>query len=94
MRAYTPAASTFNCPITNLLTVLCILIQVLSRGLAIGGEKKKKKSLNDFKFGTFSGCFRHDGATNMAVKGLILSNHILHQFEILVAKSPVGLIHC
>ena len=92
MRAYTPAASTFNCPITNLLTVLCIFIQVLSCGLANGGEKKK--SLNDFKFGTFSGCFRHDGAANMAVKGLILSNHILHQFEILVAKSPVGLIHC
>ena len=29
-----------------------------------------EKGLNDFKFGTFIGCFKSDGAVNMAVKEL------------------------
>ena len=52
-------------PITNLLLILCILIEVLSPAHAKGG-----KSHNNFKFGTFIDCFSSDDVTNMAVKGL------------------------
>ena len=51
--------------ITNLLSVLCILIETLSRV-----HTKGKKDLNDLKFGTFIGRFPRDGAACMAVKGL------------------------
>ena len=33
--------------------------------------QREKKSLNDFKCGTFTGRFPSDGAASMAVKGLI-----------------------
>ena len=33
-------------------------------------DKKKKKSLNDFTFGTFIGRFPSDGAASLAAKGL------------------------
>ena len=58
------AKSTFDGPVTDLLSVLCILIEVLSNPHAKG------KSLNDFKFGTFIGHFLSNGAANMAVKVL------------------------
>ena len=63
---HTPANSTFDSPVTNLPSILCILIEVLSRahGGGWGG-------LNDFSFGTFIGRFRSDGAESMAVKGLM-----------------------
>ena len=41
-----------------------------------------KKSLNDFKFGTFIGRFPSDGAASMAEKGLRDSEHDLYgEFE-------------
>ena len=59
MHTYTPPNSIFDGPITNLLSVLCILIEILPRAHAKGGKK-----LNDFKFGTFIGRFPSDGVTS------------------------------
>ena len=66
MYAYTPANSMFGGPIRNLFSVLCILVEVLSRAHA-----KRVKSLKDFKFGTSVGRFSSGGAASMAVKGLM-----------------------
>ena len=63
-----PANSIFDGPIINLLSILCILIQILLCAHAKGG-----KGLNDFKFGTFVDRFQSDGAASMAVKGLKLN---------------------
>ena len=60
-----PANGIFDGPITNTLSILCILIETLSCA-----HSKGQKSLNGFKFGTFIGCFLGDGAASMAVKGL------------------------
>ena len=60
-----PADNTFHDPVTNLLSTLCILIEILSPAHA-----KREKSLNDFKLGTFTGSFLSDGAASMGVKGL------------------------
>ena len=65
MLAYTHADSRFDGPITKLLSVLHILIEILSRAHAEGG-----KGLNDFRFGTFIGSFQSDGVASMAMKGL------------------------
>ena len=62
-----PANNIFDGPITNLLSILCILVEVLSRAHANRG-----KSLNDFKFGTSIGHFPSDGAESTAVTGLCL----------------------
>ena len=62
-----PANSTFDGPVTNLPSVLCILIKVLSLAHA-----KEENNLNDFKFGTFIGRFPSDALANMAVKRLIM----------------------
>ena len=67
------ANSIFDGPTTNLLSVLCILIEILS-----GAHTTEKKSRNGFKFGTSVGCFPSDGATSMAVKGLSLLTIQLH----------------
>ena len=61
----TPANSIFKGPITNLLSVLCILIEVLSRA-----QVKGEKGLINFKFGTFTDHFLSDSAASMALKGL------------------------
>ena len=61
-----PANSIFDGPLTNLLSILCILIEVLSCAHAKGN----KKGLNDFKFGTFVRHFQSDGVASRAVKGL------------------------
>ena len=50
----------------NLLSILCILIEVLSGVHEKGGGG----GLNDFKFSTFIGRFPSDGAASMAVKEL------------------------
>ena len=63
----TPANSIFDETIASLLSILCILIEVLSRAHSKGG-----KSLNDFNLGTFIGSFLSDGAACTAVKGLNL----------------------
>ena len=65
MHTYTPANSIFDGPISNLLSILCSLIEIISRALAKGWG-----SFNDFKFGTFIGHFQSDAAACMAVKGL------------------------
>ena len=70
----TPANSIFAGPLSNLLWILCILIEILSRAHAKGA----KKSLNDFKFGTIMGRFPSDGAASMAEKGLRDSEHALY----------------
>ena len=65
MHTYTRVNSIFEGPLTNLLSVLCVLAEVPSRAHA-----KTGKSLNHFKFGTSVGRFSSDGAASMAVKGL------------------------
>ena len=65
MHTYTPSNNVFYGPITNLLSILCMLIEILSRTHA-----KQGKSLNGFKFGTFTGRFQSDSAASKAVKGL------------------------
>ena len=66
MHANTPANSIFDGPVATLHSALCVLVDVLSRVHA-----KRRKSLNDFKFGTSVGRFSRDGAASTAVKGLI-----------------------
>ena len=61
MHTYAPTNSIFDGPMTDLLSVLRILVDVHSRAHA-----RRAKSLNDFKFGRFSS----DGAASTAVKGL------------------------
>ena len=70
MLTYTPANSISDDPITTLLSVLCILTEVLSLA-----HVKGKKVLNDFKLGTFIDHFQSDNATSMAVKGLIVHSN-------------------
>ena len=87
MHTYTLPNRIFDGPITNLLSILHMLIEIFSRAHAGRGEgggrqtdrqtetdrqrqRQTEKSLNGFKFGTFSGRFPRDGAANMTVKGL------------------------
>ena len=65
MPTFTPENSIFDGRITDLLSTLPILIETISRARAKGG-----KSLNNFKFGTFIGCFPSDHVASVAVKGL------------------------
>ena len=65
MHTYSPANSIFDGLVTDLLSVLCILIEVLSHA-----RVKGKKGLHDFKFGIFTGCFLSDSTGTMAVQGL------------------------
>ena len=71
MHSYTPAKSILDGPITNLLSILCILTEILSLTHAKGG---KKRGHNDFKFGTLIGRFLSDGAASIAAKGLIYTH--------------------
>ena len=68
MHTYKLANNVFDGPISNLLLILCILIEIFSRAHALGGSLK----VNDFKFGTFIDNFQSDGAASKAVKGLIV----------------------
>ena len=61
-----PANSTFSCSITNLISILCVLMKFLSHINA----KSKTKRTNNFKFRTFNIPF---SSNIMAVKGLTLS---------------------
>ena len=64
MHTYKLANSIFDGPITNLLSILCILIEAFSRanakagGGAGGGGGGGEWSLNDLNFATFNGLFR------------------------------------
>ena len=64
---FTQAAvpSVFDRPITDLVSIQCILIEILPRA-----HGKEEKGLYDFRFGAFTGHFQSDGAESMAVKGL------------------------
>ena len=64
MHTYTPANSIFDGPITNLLSILCILIEVSSPFMSSGGN------FNDLKFGTFICSFKSKGTASTAVNGL------------------------
>ena len=68
MHTDAPVNSVFDGPVTTLLSLLCILLEVLSRALA-----KKGKSLNGFKVGTSVGRFSSDGAASTAVKGGLIT---------------------
>ena len=57
MHTYVPPNSIFNGPITNLLSVLCIVIEILSRAQTKGAE-------------TFIGRLPSDGVASIGVKGL------------------------
>ena len=65
MHIYTLANNIFDDLITNLLSVVWILIEIHSLD-HVNGEK----DLNNLKFGTFFGGFWSDSAANMAVKVL------------------------
>ena len=61
-----PANSILDGPITTLLSILFLLVEVLSRA-----QVKRGESLNDFKSDTFIGRFLSDSAASTAVKGLM-----------------------
>ena len=62
---YMPANSIFDGPITNLLSIRRSFIEIFSRAHAKG-----EKSLNGFKFDTFTDRFQSDSAASVAVKRL------------------------
>ena len=65
MHPYAPANSTFDGPVANMISILCILIEVLS-----GAHAERRKGLNDFESCAFTGRFPDDTLTRVAVKGL------------------------
>ena len=65
MHTYTLADSILDGRIAGPISVLRIWTEILSPAHA-----KREKSLNDFRFGPFTGRFSNDGAASMAVKGL------------------------
>ena len=69
---FTPEKSVFDGPITNLLSILCILTEVLWCARAKG-----EKRLNDFKFGTFIGC--HAGKHGSERVNSIYHQHKTHK---------------
>ena len=76
MNTYTPADSISEGPVTNLFSILCILIEIISH-IHEKGEKQQQH-LDGFKFGTFTGRFLNDAAVSMAVKRLNL-HHVYLQ---------------
>ena len=79
-----PENSISDGPITNLLSVLCILLEVLSLAHAkvcVGGWGWGG-SLHDFKFSTFVGHFLSDTLASMTVKGLnccVFTRHVVRE---------------
>ena len=63
MHINTPVNSIFDGPITSLLSMLRILIEILSCA-------HEKEGVNGLKFGTFIGCFPSDSMASMTMKGL------------------------
>ena len=73
-----PPDSIFDGPITNLLSILSILIEILF----MYSREGVKKGFNVFKFGTFIGRFPSDGTAGVAVKGLIqIISRLIHRFK-------------
>ena len=69
MHTFTPPKSISDGPIINLLSILSILIEILSRHVPM---RRGQKGFNGLvlKFGTFTGLFPSDGAASTAVNGL------------------------
>ena len=65
MHTYKLANRIADGPITTLLSVLCIWVEVLSRAHANRGQR-----VNDLSLGTSIGRFPRYGAASTAVKGL------------------------
>ena len=67
MLTYTPADSMSDGPVTNLLSVLWILTEVLSRAHAQGTGRGggRGEPLNNLKFGSFIGRFSNDDAASV-----------------------------
>ena len=63
---YSPENSMLDGPVTNLLSILCILLEILSPS-----HWKIGKSRNDFKFGSFVGRFPSNTLASMTMIGLI-----------------------
>ena len=58
MPTYTPANSISDGPVTNLLSILCILIEICSLAHGGGGGGGGGRALSIFKFGPFIGRFQ------------------------------------
>ena len=71
MHTSTPPNSISDGPVTDLLSILCILIEILSHAHA--HAKGAKKSLRGFRVGTSFGNFPSDGAASKVVKGFNLT---------------------
>ena len=71
---------------TNLFSILCILIQVLSRAQAKGAQR-----LNNFEFGIFIGRFPSDDAASLAVKGLKPQPTSGHFYRLLFSEHGIAL---
>ena len=56
VHTYTPANNIFDGPITNLLSILCVLIETFHVVL-----RRRGKNIDGFKFGIFIGRFPSDG---------------------------------
>ena len=82
MHTYMPANSVFDGPVTNPLSVLCIVIEFPSHAHAKGGS-----SQNDFIFGTSVGHSPRDRVASMAVKGLKCS--ALHSYAPCITASTL-----
>ena len=81
-----PENSIFDGPVTSLLSILCILLEVLSLAHAKvcvgGGSLHVGGSLHDFKFSTFVGHFLSDTLASMTVKGLnccVFTRHVVRE---------------
>ena len=72
MHTYTPPDSIFDGPVTNLLSILCILIEILSRAHPKGG----RQTLIVLNLALLVVVFLSDGAAGMAFKGLIVRDKV------------------
>ena len=78
MCPYTPPNSIFDGPITNVLSILCVLIELLSRAHMMG-TKKKKNSLNGFNLALYCR-LPSEGAASMTVNGLNMMHKVRSRF--------------
>ena len=96
MLTYMPANSVFDGPVTNLLSVLCILIEVLSRahekgevGGVLGGGGGTLMTSNSAILLVIS---RMAGAASKAGKGLSAA-HTAKNHASLIALRPINVVN-
>ena len=77
-----PANSTLDRPVITRLSVLCILVEILSRAHA-----KRGKSLNNLESAASVGHFLSDGVASAAVKGLRSHSTVLRMNCVLVTDT-------